>query len=132
MRLTLLLLLPLLGAVLGACQSQSSQNVVVECRQPAQGCVNDAVKVRFSRPPQLLTPMQIEVDAVGAAKVAASFQMSDMDMGVNRYVLRPDAAARRWSGQVILPVCVAGRSDWLLTVDVDGREYRFAFVVEKG
>ncbi|HYG14046.1 MAG TPA: hypothetical protein VD885_07875, partial [Methylophilaceae bacterium] len=60
----------------------------------------------------------------------ASFAMQGMEMGLNRYRLlrQPDG---KWAAEVTLPVCVQGRSDWLMELEViepDGaHRYQLAF-----
>lgn len=56
--------------------------------------------------------------------------MVDMDMGVNRYRLEP-AGAGVWQANVVLPVCVAGRSNWIMTLEVDDVKVRVPFTAEK-
>ncbi len=43
--------------------------------------------------------------------VEIEFVMRDMDMGVNRYRLLWEEG--RWVAEAVLPVCLAGRSDWV-------------------
>ncbi len=52
--------------------------------------------------------------------------MVGMDMGFNRYDLRPTADGA-WAAKVTLPVCVSGRRDWILYLDLDGSRYAIPF-----
>ncbi len=52
--------------------------------------------------------------------------MQGMEMGFNRYDLRP-AASGEFASNVTLPVCVSGRHDWSLTLDIDGSHYALPF-----
>ena len=105
---------------------------VLACADLQQGCVDDRqrLKIRFDRAPHSLQPFRLSIEAPQATAVFASFAMRGMEMGLNRYRLlqQPDG---RWTAEVTLPVCVQGRSDWLMLVEVmetDGeRRYRLEF-----
>jgi hypothetical protein len=87
-----------------------------------------AAEIRFASSPGALKPFVLEVAAPEAKAVAATFAMVGMDMGENRYQLvRTDAGP--WRASVILPVCVAGRADWLMTLEVDNRRVAVPFVM---
>lgn len=64
--------------------------------------------------------LAIEGDATG--EPSAEFSMRSMDMGFNRY--RFVRANGRWEARVTLPACVSGRHDWLMTLQLDGRQLR--------
>ena len=76
-----------------------------------------------------LTPFEVWVEAPGASRVQASFVMVGMDMGFNLYTLKPDAKGV-FRARVTLPVCVTGRRDWIMVVDVDGRKLSVPFVTQ--
>jgi hypothetical protein len=78
------------------------------------------VAVRFSETPRAMRPFLLEVDAPDAASVKADFSMVGMDMVRNRYDLLRTPEGR-WRAQVVLPVCVSGRQDWILTLTVNDR-----------
>jgi hypothetical protein len=82
--------------------------------------------VRFSKTPAPLEAFGLSVSAPGAARISAEFQMVGMDMGFNRYDLRPTADGA-WAAKVTLPVCVSGRRDWVLYLDLDGSRYAIPF-----
>ncbi len=65
------------------------------------------------------------MDRGADARVEVQFQMRAMDMGINRYRLIADADGV-WRGRAMLPVCSAGRSDWIVQVDIsaDGRRWQ--------
>ncbi len=115
----------LIAAALPGCQPKQPQ--AVACTDPQQGCEQAGVKVRFSAAPTVLTPFMLVVEAPGAKQVSASFAMLGMDMGENRYKLESLNDGRRWQHSIILPVCVAGRSDWQLVLEVDGVARVFTF-----
>jgi hypothetical protein len=80
-------------------------------------------------PVQSLRPFDIhlQVDGVQPRQVVLTFTMADMDMGLNRFVLRPGDGD--WRGRAVLPICTQSRNDWLATVTVrgEGRDYRVVF-----
>lgn len=117
-------------AVAGYWLKRPAAAVAVSCANPLAGCTfshrGAAVTVRFSAPPTSLEAFELRVRAPGAARISAEFQMKGMEMGFNRYDLRP-AANGEFGAQVTLPVCVSGRRDWVLTLDVDGSHYALPF-----
>jgi hypothetical protein len=76
-----------------------------------------------------LQPFQLWVRAEAVRKVQASFTMEGMDMGFNLYTLHADKEGV-FRGRVTLPVCVSGRRDWVMTLDIDGRRVAIPFVTE--
>jgi hypothetical protein len=105
------------------------------------GCVAaaDDLSLQFSMGPDLraLAPFPVRVEVQGARRVdsiTVTFAMQGMDMGMNRYQLISDGADR-WLGNVTLPVCSSGRSDWLAGLEVTTKGRRFAvevpFVIDK-
>lgn len=115
--------------VLAACSQKTAP--VAQCADPLRGCWlawdGKGADVRFLAAPGGLKPFGLQVAAPGANAVSASFSMRDMDMGENRYrlVRGTDGA---WRADVILPVCVAGRADWTMTLEVDGSRVAMPFV----
>jgi len=103
------------------------------CPAPVDGCGDQNLHVVFASPPAVLKPFGIDVAMAGAQAVHASFAMDGMEMGLNRYRLlqKPDG---RWHGDITLPVCVQGRSDWIARVDVETatglQRYQFTFKAE--
>lgn len=94
----------------------------VSCPDLIQGCrfvigAQD-IELRFSAPPSGLHPFTLRLYAPAAKTAYASFTMRGMDMGFNRYRLLSGGAGN-WHAQVLLPACVTGRRDWLLTLTLD-------------
>lgn len=93
------------------------------CADPATGCATQLggrpITIGMDARRRVMQPFQLWVRAAGARKVQASFTMEDMDMGLNLYTLHADKAGI-FRARVTLPVCVTGRTDWLLAVEVDG------------
>lgn len=101
---------------------------VTACDSLVAGCVamGGTVSVRTDVAPAPLQPFQVMVIAPQARDVAIEFQMQGMDMGPNRYRLVRQADGS-WAGRVTLPVCVSGRRDWQMVVDVDGQRVALPF-----
>jgi hypothetical protein len=83
-------------------------------------------------------PAHVHIDGLqnpGQLDVRMIFSMQGMDMGDLRQKLVFNQQTGGWSGQVILPICTSGRSDWLARVDVvDGEKIytaEYAFVLMK-
>jgi hypothetical protein len=102
----------------------------VSCADPIAGCSfnhrGTTVSVHFSAPPGPLEPFGLSARAAGASRISAEFQMVGMDMGFNRYDLRPTGNGA-FAATVTLPVCVSGRRDWVLYLGVDGARYALPF-----
>jgi hypothetical protein len=91
--------------------------VNIQCGDLTQGCGNAEVQIKTDRSPQVMKPFHLYVKAAGVKSLAVDFSMQGMPMGLNRYRLIQQADVV-WYGEVILPACVQGRSDWLMEVDV--------------
>ncbi|MDQ1316060.1 MAG: hypothetical protein QG662_2169 [Pseudomonadota bacterium] len=117
-------------AVAGYWLKRPGEAVAIDCADPLAGCAFNhrgaSASVRFSSQPAPLEAFGLRVTAPGARKISAEFQMLGMDMGFNRYDLRPDASGA-FTSNVTLPVCVSGRHDWRLFLDVDGARYALPF-----
>jgi len=117
-------------AVAGWWLKRPPEAVAVRCADPLAGCSfshrGATARVRFSIPPVPMEAFELTVIAPNAAKVSAEFQMVGMDMGFNRYDLRP-AGGGAFASKVTLPVCISGRRDWLLYLDMDGSRYALPF-----
>jgi hypothetical protein len=113
-------------AVVGAILKRSAEALPVVCADPVQGCAfshrGQPGQIRLSLPPAPLQPFMLELSAPGVKRVSAEFQMVGMDMGFNRYDLRA-ASPGVFRSEITLPVCVSGRRDWKLYLDVDGQAY---------
>ncbi|MEO8418876.1 MAG: hypothetical protein ABI475_09145 [Methylophilaceae bacterium] len=90
---------------------------IVPCTDMVQGCGNQQLQIHFDQSPQVMRPFNLRAKVASATEVHASFAMQGMEMGLNRYRLlqKPDGL---WQAEVTLPVCIQGRSDWLLELEV--------------
>jgi hypothetical protein len=117
-------------AVVGAILKRPAEALPVVCADPVQGCTfshrGQAGQIRLSMPLMPLRPFTLEVRAHGVKQISAEFQMAGMDMGFNRYDLHA-ATPGVFRSVITLPVCVSGRRDWKLYLDVDGQAYVLPF-----
>lgn len=114
----------------------------VACRESRAACLArhpdlGELHLRFPDGAYYLQPFVAELEATeggGIEQVVLDLNMPGMDMGRNRFQLRPVDEAH-WRGTVLLPICVTGRVDWQVTVQMDsaGRRYiaRFPLLVSQ-
>lgn len=136
-----LMVLALAGLPLAGCEQQSEADLPVtsvavnaDCRIET-GCTASAgglsVAVQFGDTPRALQPFPVSLKTIGretAQAVYVSFVMQGMDMGLNRYRLSGDAMSA-WRGDITLPICVSGRSDWIAEFDIVLAERRVVLQV---
>jgi hypothetical protein len=127
-----LLLMLALGAiaVAGYWLKRPADAIAVSCADPLAGCAlvhrGAPVSVRFLTRPVPMAAFGLVVTAPGASKISAEFQMLGMEMGFNRYDLRPGKGGE-FAAQITLPVCVSGQSRWMLYLEIDGIRYALPF-----
>ena len=114
---------------LAGCAKQSAP--VISCAALTQGCAlaQDQLSVKTDRAPTPLKPFALTVLAPAAQAVNVEVQMQGMEMGLNRYRLIRQANGE-WRATITLPVCVTGRRDWLMMIEVDGVRRGLAFQTE--
>lgn len=127
----LLLIVALLAvAVAGYWLKRPAEAQAIACADPLAGCAfshrGTPVKVIFLTPPTPLEAFDLSLSAPGASRISAEFQMNGMEMGFNRYDLRTSGNAV-FTAKITLPVCVSGRHDWTMYLDVDGTRYALPF-----
>ena len=76
---------------------------------PRGGVAELALVGRPVKPMQDFT-LRLATDGIEVKKVLVSFTGVGMNMGLNRFALRP--AGDEWMGQAILPICVRNRMEW--------------------
>ena len=136
------------GFLLSACDPQSDQVALpVSQLDVAPGCdvlvgcsissPDIDVEVSFETKPRALQPFPVAVKSRGSKDIKAvtiSFSMSGMEMGLNRYAL-VYATGNEWRGEVTLPICVSGRTDWVAGIEIfmPARRvvFKVPFVLEK-
>lgn len=104
--------------------------VTLPCTDLATGCSTRLhgreVSIGLSGPVKPLRPFQVWVKAAGARTVQVRFTMQGMDMGFNLYTLRADDDGV-FRAHVTLPICVSGRRDWTMAVEIDGNVINVPF-----
>jgi hypothetical protein len=112
----------------GKIATVSCPDLPLSCRLELSG---RPIEFGFSPAPVPLNPFMLKVKAPAARSVSAEFAMLNMDMGNNRYRLKP-AGAGSWQANVTLPVCVTTRhSNWVMMLEVDGVKVRVPFTAGK-
>lgn len=91
-----------------------------DCNSAGEGI---QLKLAFKGHPGALQafPAQIAIDGLThpeKAEVWLVFTMKGMDMGEQKQKLGYDIQSGHWLGNVILPLCTSGRSDWHVKVEV--------------
>jgi hypothetical protein len=140
LRLWPLALIVLIGLVLWAehnafwRDTETARGVRVDCETLASGCslLDDGREIRFGMQGEVkpLAPFDIWVAGVAAVnKAEARFTMEGMDMGFNLYTLRPDAQGVL-RAKVTLPICVTGRRDWNMILELDNLRLIIPFVTK--
>ncbi|MDR5172388.1 hypothetical protein IHQ56_11205 [Methylobacillus flagellatus] len=89
----------------------------IACEDIVRGCRHDDLTIQAMTTPKVMQAFEMRVTLPEAESVQASFDMQDMQMGINRYRLQqqPDGS---WRAMVTLPVCVSESSDWVMTLDI--------------
>mgnify|MGYP001610266408 CR=1 FL=1 len=134
MRLWPLALIALLALVLWTHRAPDVVGATqVFCTTLASGCSLQVdgreISLGMMGVPKPLAPFNIWVKAVGARKVEARFVMEGMDMGFNLYTLHADNQGV-FRANVTLPICVTGRRDWVMILDVDKTRLNVPFVTD--
>lgn len=129
-----LLLVAMIGVVVWLNANRAAAPArAVACADMAAGCAakTAAGDIRFGvqGPVKVLKPFGVWAEAPGAHRVEAHFSMEGMDMGFNLYTLRADDHGV-FRATVTLPVCVSGRRDWVMTLDIDGTALTVPFVTD--
>lgn len=107
--------------------------VDLPCTDLTVGCGVEGLQIKADQAPQVMRAFHLNV-ATAANSVYADFAMAGMSMGLNRYRLIQQTDGG-WQGQVVLPVCVQGRSDWLMEITVntvtEEKRYQLTFQATK-
>jgi hypothetical protein len=120
---SLVLLLALgVGAKLYWAQASARPIIILSCEDISQTCENELFTVHFSETPQVFKPFQLNVQMKRAEPVKSvyvDFAMQSMEMGLNRYRLIQAHSSGDWHADVTLPMCVQGRSDWNMLIEIE-------------
>lgn len=134
-RLVPLLIIAVVGLLAWQNRGQRDQGTMhtLTCPDLRKGCsmqlAGQGVAVSVTGELKPLQPFHVQVRAPRARKVEARFSMEGMDMGFNLYTLRADKAGV-FQARVTLPVCVTGRRDWVMDLNVDGAHVAVPFVTD--
>ncbi len=117
-----------------AVQSQDNS----ECDLARQTCIAQfadmQVQVELPQQPVYLKPFVLKVRTRGNSSVAittvrAHFVMQDMQMPTPVTTLQAmpsaDDGERSWQGNAILPVCISGRHDWRVVIELETATTRY-------
>lgn len=113
-------------------KKQESEKVeLIACADIVHSCGNAKFSVRFKEAPQVMKPLNLVLASISPEQIQnihANFAMKGMEMGFNRYQLLK-AGQNEWQAEVTLPVCVQGRSDWEMLIEMDTAEGKQRFLV---
>jgi hypothetical protein len=103
---------------------------ILPCADITQSCGNERFTLQFSEAPQVMKPLHLNLHmnrAKAVKNIHVDFAMQSMEMGLNRYRLIQANQSGDWQAEVTLPICVQGRSDWNMLVEVEagGKVQRF-------
>ncbi len=130
-----LVLVALIGVVLwqNRLRQPDAPGHQVHCPDLSAGCTvqvdGKTLSLGVSGDLKPLKPFQLWVRHPGAHKAEVHFTMEGMDMGFNVYSLKADGQGV-FRGTVTLPVCVSGRRDWVMTLDMDDVTLEVPFVTQ--
>jgi len=123
--------------LLAACgQANEGGSPIDMCNDPASTCVlSNGMSLQTRQTPAVLTPIDVIVRDVSTSVTSVRLEasMAAMSMPPVGVDLRSSGPSE-WSGQLILPVCSQGRSDWqwTLVTRVGNGEQRTTVQVEAG
>lgn len=104
--------------------------VRLECAVSGAGCVlADGVRFSLQGVDTAKTPFTVTAENVPlhVRRISVSFSMEHMDMGFNRYDLKPQANGKWSAEKIYLPVCVSNQHDWLVSWQIDNQIYQAVF-----
>ena len=122
-------------AMLGWWQSRQPENgaAVMQCDVLAAGCpFLQGATLRLRGLTSVKSAFTIEAAGVPSdvQSLSASFRMDGMEMGFNRFDLVKQADGSWRADKVYLPLCTAGRHDWVVVWQADGAGFQAAFKTE--
>lgn len=110
----------LFGAMLmlACAKPQAPTSQVLHCADIVKGCQFATLFVQFNHIPSPLKPFKVSVQSPTARVIHADFLMQGMTMGLNRYKFL-QGHSQQFEAEVILPVCIQGRADWVMQLEVE-------------
>ena len=110
---------------------EDDKAALLACADIVHSCGHAEFLVRFKETPQVMKPLHLVLSSIEPKEIQnvhANFAMKGMKMGFNRYQLIK-AGQNEWQAEVTLPVCVQGRSDWEMLIEMDTAEGKQRFLV---
>jgi hypothetical protein len=98
---------------------------VLSCADITQSCGNELFTVKFAEAPQVMKPLHLNLHinrAEAVKNIHVAFAMQNMEMGLNRYRLIQANQSGAWQAEVTLPICVQGRSEWSMLLEIEAGE----------
>ena len=122
-------------AMLSWWQSRQPENgaAAVQCDVLAAGCpFLQGATLRLRGLTSTKSAFAIEAAGVPSdvQSLSASFRMDGMEMGFNRFDLAKQADGHWRAERVYLPLCTAGRHDWVVVWQAYGVAFQAAFQVD--
>ena len=142
---TLIVLFYLTLIILFSCSENKtpSSNKITICPTNGNWCESPfnqhKIAIRFPKKIPYLTkfPVQVRIknkNKINIQQLQIQFSMQGMQMGINRFNLKPklnqeDSNTQFWQAEVVLPVCVSGRKDWLVELKVNEFTHFFSITI---
>ncbi len=98
-------------------QKPALNEIKLNCPNLLSGCTHTPFTVSFNQTPSVLKPFKVRAHFPQANQVAADVVMQGMAMGLNRYQFK-SVGQDVFEATIVLPVCVQGRSDWVMHLEV--------------
>ncbi|NDG83002.1 MAG: hypothetical protein EBX44_14585 [Betaproteobacteria bacterium] len=113
---------------------EDDRGLTVRCADIQHGCdLGDGRRLQFSAAPKVLSPILVSLEGPHVPTVvSAHLSMVGMSMPPVDLILLarpggPGGSETHLQGQLILPICSQGRTDWRLTLDLDGHPANLLF-----
>lgn len=101
-----------------SCSQQPTPNEIkLNCPNLLSACTHAPLTVSFNQTPSVLKPFKVRAHFPQASQVTADVVMQGMAMGLNRYQFK-SVGQDVFEATIILPVCVQGRADWVMYLEV--------------
>ncbi|VAW99126.1 hypothetical protein MNBD_GAMMA22-1437 [hydrothermal vent metagenome] len=99
-------------------------STITQCALNARWCKSlnkhDSIAVQFPNKIEYLKTFQVKVKTTikNIKKLQIQFAMKNMQMTKNSFILQKNTESKKayWVTDIILPMCISGRHDWLVTV----------------
>lgn len=117
-------------------ENKNSTEEYLVCMPDKEDCLvtinNQEIKISIVGDIKPLQAFFINLNDSSDSLVSASviFQMSSMDMGINQFLFKK-IGKNTWQSKVVIPICTAGRNNWIaeLLLDIGGIRKKYFFKV---